>query len=258
MRNAVIVLPVLLCCVFSHAQTRDGSELVGEMVSIPGGSFRMGDLSGNGDDNEKPVHRVTVPAFKLGKYEVTFAQWDACVADGGCDGHKPEDQGWGRADQPVINVSWNDVRAFIFWISMKTGEIYRLPTEAEWEYAARAGATTKYSWGDDIGKNQANCDGCGSLWDDYRTAPAGSFPANAWGLHDLHGNVWEWVQDCWKDSYEGAPTDGSAWTSGDCSQRVVRGGSWFGNPWSLRSAFRGGSARAVRGNNLGFRLAQDQ
>ena len=256
-------------------------ELAGEMVSISGGTFRMGDLSGEGSVNEKPVRTVTVSAFRLGKYEVTFAQWDACVADGGCNGYSPVDSSlvevnvcvkglactyfsrggkdWGRGNRPVINVSWDDAQSFIRWLNGRTGGNFRLPTEAEWEYAARAGAKTEYSWGDNIGSNLANCDGCGSLWDDDRTAPAGRFPANAWGLHDMHGNVWEWVQDCWNDNYAGAPTDGSAWESGDCSERVLRGGSWDDDARDLRSANRDWN---VRNFNIfgyyGFRLAQDE
>ena len=228
-----------------------------EMVSIPGGTFRMGDLSGEGRYNERPVHSVTVPAFRLGKYEVTFAQWDACVADGGCDGYSPDDAGGGRGNRPVINISWDDIQTYIAWLNGRTGGNYRLPTEAEWEYAARAGSTTLYSWGDDIGSNRANCnDDCGDSYE--YAAPVGSFPANAWGLHDMHGNVWEWVQDCWNESYQGAPTDGSAWESGVCGQRVFRGSSWKLNARSLRSAYRGRSARAARSYLLGFRLAQDQ
>ena len=242
-------------------------QLAGEMVAIPGGTFRMGDLSGEGDDHEKPVRTVTVPAFQLGKYEVTFAQWDACVADGGCNGYSPDDEGWGRGDRPVINVSWYDVQSFIDWLNDRTGGNFRLPSEAEWEYAARAGTKTKYSWGDDIDfdGNWANCDGCDTHWEgdhwgdrwDY-TAPVGSFPANAWGLHDMHGNVWEPVQDCWHDSYQGAPTDGSAWTSGDCSWHMIRGGSWDFLWGGLRSATRYRSDRSNRDSNDGFRLAQDE
>ena len=209
-----------------------------------------------------------MPAFRLGKHEVTFAQWDACVADGGCcvmdvvDGicreYRPYDKGWGRGNRPVMNVSWDRAQSFIGWLNGKTGGGYRLPTEAEWEYAARAGSTTKYSWGDDIGHNKANCDGCGSHWDDEQTAPVGSFAANAWGLHDMHGNVWEWVQDCWHDSYEGAPGDGSAWESGNCYKRVFRGGAWYNSARHLHSANRSGSVRDGWADFLGFRLARDK
>ena len=147
--------------------------------------------------------------------------------------------GWGRGRRPVIFVSWEDAVAYTKWLSEQTGERYRLPSEAEWEYAARSGTKKKkYSWGNEIGHNRANCDGCGSQWDNRKTAPVGSFGPNIWGLHDMHGNVKEWVQDCWNGSYQGAPTDGSAWESGDCSQRVLRGGAWNYNPGILRSAYR--------------------
>ena len=148
-----------------------------------------------------------------------------------------DERGWGRGRRPVINVSWEDAVAYTKWLSGQTGERCRLPSEAEWEYAARAGSVTKYSWGNEIGSNQANCDVCGSQWDGKQTAPVGSFDPNGWGLHDLHGNVWEWVQDCWNGSYQGAPTNGSAWESGDCSRRVLRGGSW--NFTFLDPALRG-------------------
>ena len=237
----------------SEARAR---KAVGEMVSIPGGTFRMGDLSGDGNDNERPVHSVTVSDFKLGKYEVTFAQWDACVADGGCGGYRPDDRGWGRGSRPVIDVSWKDAQSFIDWLNDKTGGKFRLPTEAEWEYAARAGSTTKYSWGNKVGKNRANCDKrCGDQWE--YTAPVGSFSANAWGLHDMHGNVLEWVQDCHYGSYVDAPTDGSAWESGECRHRVFRGGSWFGHPKRMSSSYRELISRTDR-SDLGFRLAQNK
>ena len=233
-------------------------QLAGEIVTIPGGTYRMGDLSGDGDEDARPVHSVRVTAFRMGKHEVTFAQWDTCVADGGCDGYTPDDEGWGRGNRPVINLSWDDVQGFIDWLNSKTGGNFRLPTEAEWEYAARAGNTTLYSWGNSIGHNRANCDGCGSRWDDDRTAPVGSFSANAWGLHDMHGNVWEWVHDCWNDSYAGAPSDGRAWVSGDCTRRVLRGGSWYVYPERLHSASRTSNTRLSRNAYRGFRLAQDQ
>ena len=239
-------------------QTALEREFAGEMVSIPGGTFRMGDLSGEGDDDERPVHTVTVPAFRIGKFEVTFAHWDACVADGGCGGYRPDDEGWGRGNRPVINVSWDDAQSFIDWLNSKTDGKFRLPTEAEWEYAARAGSTTAYSWGNSISSNRANCDGCGSRWDDDRTASVGSFSANAWGLYDMHGNVRDWVKDCWNDTYVGAPTSGGAWTSGDCSLRVFRGGSWYDLLEWVRSSSRAKNNRSSRFSNLGFRLAQDK
>ena len=233
------------------------SKNIPEMVSIPGGTFHMGDFFGEDIPYERPIHSVTVPPFKLGKYEVTFAQWEACVADGGCGDYRPDDKSWGRGSRPVIGVSWDDAQLYIDWLNSKTGGGYRLPAEAEWEYAARAGRTRKYSWGDDIDTNRANCNGCGSQWDYDRTAPVGSFPANAWGLHDMHGNVWEWVQDCVNGNYEGAPSDGSAWESGNCEVRIVRGGAWPTIPQGLRSAARNAAARSGRLTDLGFRMVQD-
>ena len=255
-------------------------QFAGEMVAISGGNFRMGDLSGDGNDDERPVHSVTVSAFMLGKYEVTVGQFQRFVeatgyrtdAERNADGVEGCSNGWewtwGRSwrkpgysihdTQPVVCVSWNDTQSFIDWLNDKTGGNFRLPTEAEWEYAAQAGSTTKYSWGNSIGSSRANCyeDDCGDRWE--YTAPVGSLSANTWGLHDIHGNVWEWVQDCYNDSYVGAPTDGSAWTSGGCSERVFRGGFWGNRPESLRSANRGSYIRTVRHYGIGFRLAQDK
>ena len=232
-----------------------------EMVEIPGGTFRMGDLSGRGEDGDRPdrpVHSVEVPSFWMGKYEVTFSQWDACVADGGCS-YRPHDQGWGRGNRPVITVSWDDVQKFIAWLNGKTGGVYRLPTESEWEYAARAGSESLYSWGDEIGLNQAYCRVRDSHWGGLKaTVPVGNFPVNAWGLHDMHGNVWEWVEDYWRNNYEGAPKDGSAWSRGNPDIRVIRGGSWNDHPWSLRSSYRKWTERWSRFNFLGFRLARDR
>ena len=206
-----------------------------------------------------PSRVTSAPALRpvaLGKYAVTFAEYDACIADGGC-AKEPDDKRWGRGRRPVINVSWDDAKAYAAWLSKKTGKIYRLPSEAEREYATRAGTTTDYSWGNEIGRNRANCNGCGSRWDFKQTAPVGSFAPNAFGLYDLHGNVWEWVEDCWHDSYMGAPPDGSAWvTGGECSRRVKRGGSWYYIPWFLRSGYRGGYETEIREDTLGFRVAR--
>ena len=228
-----------------------------QMVVVPAGSFRMGCVSGvECFNNEQPVHQVTIPrALAVGKYEVTFSEWDACVSAGGC-GHRPGDGGWGRGRRPVVNVSWEDAQQYVSWLSSQTGASYRLLSESEWEYAARAGTSTAYSWGNRIGSGRANCNGCGSQWDHSQTAPVGSFAANGFGLHDMHGNVFELVQDCWNQSYGGAPSDGGAWRSGDCSHRVLRGGSWFFIPRYLRSAIRLRSPSGIRDNGLGFRVAR--
>ena len=234
-------------------------EMVPEMVVVPAGSFTMrSPASEEGrSDGEDPVHRVTIEApFVVGKYAVTFSEWDACVSAGGCQGYRPDDAGWDCGARPAINVSWNDAKAYVGWLSGKTDKEYRLLSESEWEYAARAGTTTRYWWGNDIDRNRANCDGCGSRWDNEKTAPVGSFAANGFGLHDMHGNVWEWVEDCWNGSYAGAPSDGSAWESGDCSQRVLRGGAWNNNPRNLRAAFRTKQDTGVRSNDIGFRVAR--
>jgi len=199
-----------------------------EMVVIPAGRFMMGTGSYR--------HEVRIASFELSKYEVTFEEYDAFTDATGR--MQADDEGWGRGQRPVINISWHDARAYVAWLSKQTGKTYRLPSEAEWEYGARAGTTTNYSWGNEIGINRANCNVCGSQWDAQKTAPVGSFEPNGWGLYDMHGNVWEWVQDCWNDNYEGAPTDGSAWMSGNCSEGVLRGGSWGSRPSSLRSASR--------------------
>ena len=219
-----------------------------EMVVVPAGSFTMGSPSWEvgRDDDEGPQHRVTIPSpFAVGKYEVTFAEWDACVAGGGCNGYRPDDRGWGRGQRPVINVSWDDAKAYVAWLSRKTDQRYRLLSEAEWEYAARAGTTEPFHFGSTISTDQANYNGNYTYGAGrkgvYRqkTMPAGSFPANGFGLHDVHGNVLEWVEDCWYPSYAGAPTNGSAWVSGgECGKRVFRSSSWTSIPRILRSANR--------------------
>jgi formylglycine-generating enzyme required for sulfatase activity len=244
-----------------------------EMVVVPAGSFMMGspEKEEGRDENEGPQRKVTIAwPFAVGKYEVTFVEWDECVDAGGCK-QKPDDEGWGRGKRPVINVSWDDItKDYLPWRSRKTGRSYQLLTEAEWEYAARAGSTTRFHFGDDEKKlctygnvadltakeknkerTVANC------WDGHvNTAVVGSFKDNAFGIHDMHGNVWEWVQDCFRDSYASAPVDGSAVTYGDCTNRVVRGGSWIGNPSGVRSGSRFLIAPDVRDNWVGFRLAR--
>ncbi len=231
------------------------------MVVIPGGSFMMGspESEAGRDEDEGPQHRVTIPRFAIGKYEVTFDEWAACVADGFCASRKtPGDEGWGRGRRPVIDVSWDDItgaRGFIAWLNSKVnGAPYRLPSEAEWEYAARAGTTTAYSFGADDGPLVDHAWFSGNS--DRKTHPVGLKRPNRLGLYDMHGNVWEWVQDCWNKSYSGAPTDGSAWMSGDCSVAVLRGGSWSSSSSGLRSAFRSWLNRYSGDVNLGFRVSR--
>ena len=227
-----------------------------ELVVVPSGRFMMGSPESESGrfDNEGPVHEVTIACpFAVGVYEVTLDEWDACVSDGGCGGYRPDDMP--RLSHPVFNVSWNDAKAYVRWLSGKTGEAYRLLSDAEWEYVARAGTTTRYWWGDDIGQDRANCDGaCG---DSYNySAPVGSFSANPFGLYDMHGNVFEWVEDCWNESYHGTPSDGSAWESGECGLRMLRGGSWYVSPRNLHSAFRGSFPSGIRFFDIGFRVAR--
>lgn len=243
-----------------------------ELVIIPAGSFRMGstpDEPGR-DDDEGPVREITFDRpFALGRTEVTFAQWDACVADGACD--RVADDGWGRATRPVINVSHPQVQRFAEWLAKRTGKSYRLPTEAEWEYAARAGATGPRYW-------PATADACGFAnvydeaakakylfgWEafactdgDVETAPVGSHAPNAFGLHDMLGNVWEWVEDCHALTYSVAPTDGTAFVHDGCRKRVSRGGAWNNMPQWVRVSYRYGLEPDRRSNNLGFRVARD-
>jgi formylglycine-generating enzyme required for sulfatase activity len=239
-----------------------------EMVVVPAGAFLMGSAEqerGRGKD-EGPQHRVEIgQPFAVSKYETTFAQWDACVSEGGCS-NKPSDEGWGRGKRPVINVSWNDAQQFVAWLTKKSGKPYRLLTEAEWEYAARAttvaDASQPFSTGATINYKQANYDANftynGGRMGVYRqkTVDVGTFPKNAFGLYDMHGNVWEWVEDCYRESYAGAPTDGSAVTSSDCELHIMRGGAWNYQPQYLRSAYRYATAPGVRLENAGLRVAR--
>jgi formylglycine-generating enzyme required for sulfatase activity len=239
-----------------------------EMVMVPQGEFLMGSPENERGRNkdEGPQHLVTLAQpFAAGKYEVTFAEWDACTAEGGCT-HKPGDEGWGRGKRPVINVSWHDALAYVTWLSKKTGKPYRLLSEAEWEFAARgvtkSDQSMPFSFGNSINYRQANYDANFTYnsgpQGQYRqkTLDVGSLPRNAFGLHDMHGNVWEWVQDCYRPSYEGAPGDGSAISTGDCSLHILRGGAWNYHPKLLRSAYRYATAPEVRLNNAGFRVAR--
>jgi serine/threonine-protein kinase len=235
------------------------------MVMIPAGSFIQGAPASEPESSntERPQRSVNVPTFAMGQTEVTFAQWDACVADGGCT-HNPDDEGWGRGDRPVIDVSWNDAQEYVTWLSNKTGQDYRLPSESEWEYATRAGTMGRFNTGDCITTDQANfrgtfpAEGCPEGIYRQETLPVASFAPNAFGLYDTHGNAYEWVQDCWNPDYNGAPTDGSAWMTGDCGRAVLRGGSWVNFGQFLRSALRSRSDRDFRLDFSGFRVARSE
>ena len=223
-----------------------------EMLEIPSGEFMMGS---HDVMFAKPVHQVRVAAFKLSKNEITYELYDLFVQQTGYD--IPMDS-WGRGDQPVTNVSWYDAQLFIKWLNNITTpeKPYRLPTEAEWEYAARAGTQTPYWWGNHKGRNRANCSDCANPW--YRqTVPVGSFAANPFGLNDTSGNVYEWTQDCWSSHFEQAPQDGSASLSGYCKYRVIRGGCWYFNHEEIASASRTWNTATKRDSTIGFRLAQD-
>jgi formylglycine-generating enzyme required for sulfatase activity len=235
-----------------------------EMAVIPEGSFTMGSPE---SELERDVHEVRHRVIfsrplAVGRFAVTFGEWEACLSDGGCNRYRPADRDWGRGNRPVIFVSWSDAKNYLAWLSRKTGKNYRLLTEAEREYVTRAGTTTPFWWGPAISTQQANYNGNFSYGTaqkgEYRqaTVPVNSFAPNAWGLYQVHGNVWEWTEDCWNETYEGAPADGSAWTGGDCRQHVHRGGSWNGPPRLLRSAVRGKESVSVRHYMLGFRVAR--
>ena len=224
----------------------------GEMVVIPTGSFTMG----SGAIYESPMHKVTIARpFAIGRYEVTFDQWDRCVTDKGCR-FKPDDRGLGRGSRPVDNVSWIDAKEFLSWLSSKTGKTYRLPSEAEWEYVARAGTTSSYWWGRDAGQGQANCKDCNS-GNALEPMPVGSFKPNPFGVFDTAGNVAEWVEDCWNDSYRGAPQDGSAWAAGQCNWRVLRGGDYNSPAKLVASSSRFRYDNDVRYPANGFRVVRE-
>jgi formylglycine-generating enzyme required for sulfatase activity len=230
-----------------------------EMVVVPAGDLIMGSPSSEEgrDIAEGPQHNVIFARpFAVARFDVTFDDWDACATLGDCD-PRVSDSGVGRGRQPVINVTWDDAQHYAAWLSQMTGKSYRLLSEAEFEYAARAGTQTAYPWGDKVGKNNANCLDCGSRWDGERPSPVGSFAPNRFGLYDMHGDVWQWTEDCLHANYQGAPQDGSAWIKGaDCQYRAVRGGSWQQEPPGLRSACRGWDLPVDRGFGIGFRVGR--
>ena len=223
------------------------------MVVVPAGTFQMGE---RGVTRSSPVHTVTIARpFAIGIYTVSFDEWDACVTAGGCLGYRPSDAGWGRGRRPVINVTWDQAKSYADWLARRTAKRYRLPSEAEWEYAARAGTSTAFWWGEIVRSGAANCDGCGSQFDNQQTAPVGSFKPNPFGLHDTVGNVTQWVADRWNPNHEGAPPDGSIREAGDPTRVVMRSGSWFNGPTRNHASYRQGDSPNVRNSKIGFRVA---
>jgi formylglycine-generating enzyme required for sulfatase activity len=221
-----------------------------EMVSIPGGAFSMGS---DDDPSEKPIHRVTVKPFSIGKFPVTVREWNACVAAKGCS-YEPT----GDDDAPVTNLSWTDTQQYVDWLSKITQKPFRLPTEAEWEYAARAGTRSKFWWGEQPEAAMANCKGCNEPYESSHPLKVGSFKPNPLGLYDMGGNIHQWMTDCWHENYQGAPSDGSAWVENDCLSRVIRSGSWKNDPSYVRPSNRDHYDATVRYPTHGLRVAYSQ
>jgi formylglycine-generating enzyme required for sulfatase activity len=256
-----------------------------EMVVVPAGSFTMGSpeserapiaaawanygitpgsLTTNMPlSSEGPQHKVTIAQpLAVGRFAVTFDQWDACGDDGGCNAYHPSDQGWGRGTRPVVNVSWDEAKAYVGWLSRRTAKNYRLLSEAEREYMTRAATTTPFWWGSTFSTDQANYNGT-RTYDNQpvgenrqKTLPVDFFAPNPWGFYQVSGNSYDWIEDCIHDDYFGAPVDGSAWSADNCKGHVVRGGAWSSAPWNLRSAFRGWFPTNFRSSNHGFRVAR--
>ena len=231
-----------------------------ELVVIPRGSFIMG-LKAN-SKKSLPAHQIQIKEpFAMGRFEVKFSEWQQCVDDGGCN-NSPDDHHWGKKDRPVINITYFETKKYMSWITKRTGFRYRLPSESEWAYANRAGTTTIWWWGNKVGRNHANCKDCKSPWSDggdksHGTAPVGMFPPNPFGLYDTTANVFEWVDDCWNNSYKGAPNNGTAWTQGDCYYRVIRGGSFYYFSKVGRSSYRAKNPPNVKSYWLGFRVLRE-
>jgi formylglycine-generating enzyme required for sulfatase activity/class 3 adenylate cyclase len=228
------------------AATPAPSPVTPLMIPIAGGTFAMGS---NDDPSEKPIHRVTIKPFSISKFPITVREWNECVAAKVCS-----DATTGKDDAPAANLSWNDAQEFVAWLSRLGGKQFRLPTEAEWEYAARAGTQTRYWWGDQLQSDMANCKGCSGLYESTQPLKVGSFKPNPFGLHDMGGSVGQWVEDCWHKDYQGAPIDGSAWIERNCAARVMRSGSWKNDPSYIRPASRDRYDTGVRYPTHGFRI----
>jgi formylglycine-generating enzyme required for sulfatase activity len=234
---------------------RDCADVCPELVVIPQGAFIMG----SDEKAESPRVSVTIAKpFALGRYETTFDEYDACVDAGGC-AKKPFDRDWGRGRRPVHTVTLVEIEGYLAWLSKKSGHRYRLPSEEEWEYAARAGTTTDYWFGNVMIAGEVNCRDCATEWSNIQSAPVGTFKPNPWGLYDVHGNLNEMVADCWNPNHEGAPTDGSIRTTGSdkCVSRVLKGGAWYYNPRASRSAWRARNDARVASYVFGFRVLRE-
>jgi len=236
-------------------QTFKDCDVCPEMVVVPAGQFTMGSNSRHKYENPARQVIITRP-FAIGVYEVTFDEWEACFNEGGCT-RMPDDHKWGKGRRPVMNITWHDTKPFVEWLSRKTGFSYRLPSEAEWEYAARAGTETAFWWGDEVGKNLANCRDCESKWSKKGSAPVGSFAPNPFGLYDVHGNQWEWVEDCWYPNHEEATDDGSARVEEGCRFRTMRSGSWYYFSKNMRSAWRFKNDARVKSYGISFRVLRE-
>jgi formylglycine-generating enzyme required for sulfatase activity len=234
------------------------------MVVTPAGRFRMGASKGEKGHQpaEEPQHDVTVAApLAVGKFEVSFDEWEACALEGGCANYRPQDGGWGRGRRPVIYVSYDDAKSYVEWLRQKSGKAYRLLSEAEWEFAARGGTNTPFAGGETLAPTQANFDAStasgskkqGSY--EGKSVEVGTFPPNPYGLHDMEGNVFEWVEDCWNPTHAGAPSDASP-RGGDCKRRVAKGGAWYYEAEFARPSARMSFPKGSRLNVIGFRVAR--
>lgn len=226
-----------------------------EMIVIPAGSFVMGSAAGK--PREQPERRVAIERpFAMSRFEITFAEYQACVDLGACE-KTPDDHQWGMGDRPVINISFSETNDFVRYLRARTGKPYRLPTEAEWEYAARAGTDTPFWWGDDAGEEFANCRHCGSEWDGKSSAPVGQFAANPFGLFDMNGNVWEWIADCWNEDHQDAPATAAARGTGNCERRVIRSGSWYYIARLMSASSRDSHPVQLWSYNIGIRVVRE-
>ena len=226
-----------------------------EMIVIPAGAFVMG--SADGKPREQPERQVSIArSFAMSRFEITFDEYQACVDFGACE-KTPDDHEWGMGERPVINISFSETNDYVRYLRAQTGKPYRLPTEAEWEYAARAGTDTPFWWGDDAGGEFANCRHCGSEWDGKSSAPVGRFAANPFGLFDMNGNVWEWTSDCWNENYEGAPADAAPRTDGNCERRVIRSGSWYYIARLMSATSRDSHPAQLWSYNIGIRVVRE-